>query len=83
MALNIKNQKTLELARELARRRGESVTQAVTQALEETLERTKEDKTEELVERLMAIARDCAAHLNEASLVDHGELLYDDEGLPK
>ncbi len=83
MALNIKNPKTLELARELARRRGESVTQAVTQALQETLERSKADKVEDLTARLMAIARDCAAHLNEASRVDHGELLYDDEGLPK
>ncbi len=35
-------------------------------------------------ERLLAIARECAAHMKEPwKSIDHGELLYDERGLPQ
>jgi prevent-host-death family protein len=38
----------------------------------------------QLAERLMAIGRDCAAHLREPyRSIDHAELLYDERGLPR
>ncbi len=38
----------------------------------------------DLAERLLKIGKDCAAHLKEPFLtVDHGDLLYDEQGLPK
>jgi len=37
-----------------------------------------------LAERLLAIGRDCAVHLKEPyRSADHGELLYDEQGLPR
>jgi len=36
-----------------------------------------------LADRLLAIGKDCAAHLKEPFLsTDHGAILYDDRGLP-
>jgi antitoxin VapB len=33
---------------------------------------------------LLVIGRDCAAHLKKPfRTIDHGEMLYDDRGLPK
>jgi antitoxin VapB len=37
-----------------------------------------------LANRLLAIGKDCAAHLKEPyRTIDHGELLYDDRGMPR
>jgi antitoxin VapB len=37
-----------------------------------------------LSDRLLKIGEDCAAHLKEPfRSVDHGDLLYDERGLPK
>ena len=37
-----------------------------------------------LVEQVLAIGRDCAAHLpDEIRLIDHADFLYDERGLPK
>jgi antitoxin VapB len=37
-----------------------------------------------LADRLMAIGKDCAARLKEPfRTVDHGDLLYDERGLPR
>jgi antitoxin VapB len=37
-----------------------------------------------LAERLLEIGRECAAHLKEPyRSIDHGDLLYDEKGLPK
>ena len=37
-----------------------------------------------LAQRLLAIGKDCAAHLKEPfRSVEHGDLLYDERGLPK
>jgi antitoxin VapB len=85
MSLNIKNEETYRLVRELSRRTGESLTTAVTVAVKERLERLDpEAKEVGLAERLLAIGRDSASRMTEPWLsVDHGELLYGEDGLPK
>lgn len=83
MAINIKNEETHRLVQELARLTGESQTTAITQAVRERLRRVRR-RREGLAERLVAIGKDCAAHLKEPfRSVDHGHLLYDEKGLPK
>ena len=63
MALNIKNPKSVALARELAQLTGESVTTAV--------------------RRILRLGREIARRLpDDVCSVDHGELLYDEAGLP-
>jgi len=84
MALNIKNEKIHRIAKQLARATGESITEAATVAIRERLERVRRESKEGSVERLMKIARECAAHFKEpVKSIDHGELLYDENGLPK
>jgi antitoxin VapB len=84
MSLNIKNEKTHRLVRELARATGESMTVAVGKAVQERLERVRGNKKGNLAERLLKIGRECAAHMKEPYLsIDHGDLLYDEKGLPK
>ena len=84
MSLNLKNEETHRLAHELAGVTGESLTTAVTVALRERLERFQQSKRGALSDRLLKIGKDCAAHLREPFLsIDHGDLLYDERGLPK
>jgi antitoxin VapB len=84
MSLNLKNEETNRLAHELAGLTGETLTTAVTVAVRERLERLQQSKRGALSDRLLKIGQDCAAHLKEPFLsVDHGDLLYDERGLPK
>jgi len=84
MALNIKNEQTQKLAQELAELTGESMTAAVTEAVRERLDRVREEHGTGLADRLLKIGKDCAAHLKEPyRSVDHGELLYNEKGLPR
>ena len=84
MSLNIKNEETHRLARELAALTGESVTTAVTEAVRERLERLQNDHVDDLADRLLQIGKDCALHLKEPfRSIDHGDLLYDERGLPR
>jgi antitoxin VapB len=84
VSLNIKNEETNRLAHELAALAGESLTTAVTIAVRERLDRLQQRKRGSLPERLLKIGKDCAAHLKEPFLtVEHGDLLYDEKGLPK
>jgi antitoxin VapB len=84
MSINLKNEETNRLAHELAGLTGETLTTAVTVALRERLERLQQTKRGALSDRLLKIGKDCAAHLKEPFLsVDHGDLLYDERGLPK
>lgn len=81
MSLNIKNKEAHALARELAEATGESMAQAVTEAVRERLRRVRNERRGDLAARLLAIGKDCAAHLE--GDVDHDKLLYDENGLPK
>ena len=84
MSLNIKNKETHRLIAELAELTGESLTAAVTIAVRERLERVRQENGVGLSMRLLAIGRDCAARLKEPyRSADHGELLYDERGLPR
>jgi antitoxin VapB len=84
MALNIKNEQTQKLARELAKLTGETVTGAITESVRERLDRVRERRGVGLADRLLRIGKDCAAHLKEPyRSVDHGELLYNEKGLPR
>jgi antitoxin VapB len=84
MSLNIKNEQTHRMARELAALTGESVTGAVTEAVRERLQRLRRDQTGDLAGELIAIGKDCAAHLKEPfRSADHAALLYDELGLPR
>ena len=84
MALNIKNPEAHKLAEELARRTGENMTEAVTQALRERLKRVRHSQRGPRAERLMRIAKDCAGRWKEPfKSMDHGDLLYDEKGLPR
>ena len=84
MALNLKNKETERLVQELSELTGESLTAAVTEAVRERLERLRAEQGAGLAYRLTRIGRDCAAHLKEPFLsAEHGDLLYDDKGLPR
>ena len=84
MGLNIKNEETHRLAQQLAALTGESMTAAVTQAVRERLDRVRRERGAGLAERLRAISRDAAPRFKEPwRSIDHGELLYDERGLPR
>jgi antitoxin VapB len=85
MSLNIKNEETHQLVRQLAKRTGESMTAAVDKAVRERLERVRATKKKgNLAERLLQIGRECAPLWKEPyKSMDHGDLLYDEKGLPK
>lgn len=81
MSLNIKNEETHRMAQELASLTGESMTTAVTEAVRERLTRVK---SKGMAERIMKLAKRCAPLWKEPfKSVDHGDLLYDEKGLPK
>lgn len=87
MGLNIKNEQTESLARQLAAETGESVTRAVTVAVRERLDRVRHDNAGAVAERLSRmreIGNDAATRWVEPYRgTDHGDLLYDDVGLPR
>ena len=85
MSLNIKNEETCRLARELAQLTGETMTGAITVALEERLERERRQRSvDERLRDMRAISERCAKLLGPGpSAADHGDLLYDERGLPK
>jgi len=85
MSLNIKNEETARLIRELADLTGESLTGAVTEAVRERLDRLKQtDGRKGMAERIHAIAADMHARLPDDFFdIEHGDLLYDEYGLPR
>ncbi len=86
MSLNIKNAETYRLIKELADLTGESMTGAVTKAVRERLDRVRREAGEPagMAERILAIAADMRARLPDDFFdVDHGDLLYDENGLPR
>lgn len=85
MSLNIKNEETCRLAGELAQITGETMTGAITVALKERLERERHERSVEArLKRMRVISDRCAKLLREGGPpIDHGDLLYDERGLPK
>jgi antitoxin VapB len=84
MGLNIKNENTHRLVRQLARLTGESMTAAVEQAVRERLDRVRRIQQGGMAERLLKIGKECAPLWKEPfRSIEHGDLLYDEKGLPK
>ena len=85
MSLNIKNVETYRLIRELADLTGESMTGAVTEAVRERLERIRSaEDGPAMADRIHSIAADMRARLPDHFFdIEHGDLLYDKDGLPK
>ena len=85
MSLNINDTETCRLADELARLTGETMTSAVTVALRERLERERRKRDANLLaQELHTIGQRCAALLAPGpAAVEHGDMLYDERGLPK
>lgn len=86
MSLNIKNPEAHALAERVAKLVGETLTEAVTVALRERLERIERtaEFDEERYRALKALVKDSRRLWREPLLsIDHGELLYDERGLPK
>ncbi|MBJ7596297.1 MAG: type II toxin-antitoxin system VapB family antitoxin [Candidatus Dormibacteraeota bacterium] len=86
MGLNIKNAEAERLARELASATGESVTRAITVAVRERLDRVRRED-ESCAQRRAALLRKIAEEaaprwVEPYRSTDHGDLLYDDSGLP-
>lgn len=84
MSLNIKNDEAHRLAQQLAKLTGESMATAVTEAVRERLDRVRRKRSTGTAERILKIARECAPLWKEPfRSIDHGDLLYDERGLPK
>jgi antitoxin VapB len=84
MSLNVKNPEAHELARELAELTGESMSAAVTVAVRERRDRVCAERSGGLAKLMLEIGSDCAGRLPEhVRTADHGELLYDEIGLPR
>ncbi|MFO7631473.1 MAG: type II toxin-antitoxin system VapB family antitoxin [Caldilinea sp.] len=84
MSLNIKNREAYDLARKLARLTGASMTEVVLDALrKQRAEVRRQHQQQQRKQQLMAIAQRCAAHIQQpARATEHGDLLYDEAGLP-
>lgn len=84
MAISIRDGETDRLAREVARLTGETLTEAIGNALRERLARMRAQPDGGRVGRLLAIGDRCAGHMRGAfNSGDHGDLLYDEDGLPR
>jgi antitoxin VapB len=87
MSLNIKNDEAERLARELASATGETVTRAITVAVRERLDRLEHRDQAAVTTRvglLKRIAADAAPRWVEPQRSSqHGDLLYDESGIPR
>jgi antitoxin VapB len=84
MSLSIKNKETYALVRELSEATGESMTEAVTEAVRERLLRVRRDHDTSLLDDLRAIRKESSPLFKPPyDTADHGDLLYDERGLPK
>ena len=83
MSINIKNPETDKLAHLLAEETGETITAAVTEAIRERLETVRRvRKSEAMLADIRAISAK-SAELLKGPPLDHAEMLYDENGLPK
>lgn len=82
MDLSIKNPEAHRLAQEIAAKTGETLTKVVIDSLRERHERLERKPKKATAAELMAIGRRAAKGVKRP-YVDHGELLYDEYGLPK
>jgi antitoxin VapB len=81
-SLNIKNSEARRLAAAIAQETGETMTHVVVEALRERWARLAGGQKRASVEELRAIAKRAASYVK-GPYLDHAELLYDKDGLPK
>jgi antitoxin VapB len=81
-SLNVKDPEAHRLAEAIAEATGETITRAVTEALRQRYESIRSGRGKATVEELLAIAERAATHVKRP-YIDHAELLYDENGLPK
>ena len=82
MSLNVKDPEAHRLAQAIAEETGESLTKVVIDSLRERQAKLEKRKGKATLGDLMAIAKR-ASRAVKRPYVDHGELLYDEQGLPK
>ena len=82
MSLNVKDPEAHRLAQAIARETGESLTRVVVESLRERHAKIKKRKEKASLAELMAIAKR-ASRAVKRPYVEHGQLLYDEGGLPK
>jgi antitoxin VapB len=81
-SLNIKDPEAHRLAAAIAQETGQTMTRVVTEALREQFQRLQGRRQRASQEELLAIADKFAA-LVKSPLPDHGDFLYDENGLPR
>lgn len=81
----IRDPETVRLVHEIAQREGKTKTAVVRELAKERLERERaREQSNGMAARLLEIRRESAPLLGEPHLsVRHGDLLYDEDGLPK
>ena len=83
MSLNIKSEQTHQLVRELAELTGQTQTDAVNSAVQEKLAALHQRERGGTAERMLALGQEMSGLLQEPyKSTEHGELLYDEKGLP-
>jgi antitoxin VapB len=83
MSLNIKDPQTHKLVKQLAHETGESLTTAVSTAVRERLGRIRKQRDQAAkLKQLIEFGRK-GAELFPGPHIDHADLLYDENGLPK
>lgn len=82
MSLNVKDPEAHRLAEAIARETGESLTKVVIDSLRERYERMERGRARPSAQEILAMAASVRKSLT-GPLPDHGELLYDEYGLPK
>lgn len=82
MSLNIKSPEADRLVAEVARLTGETKTQAVIESLRQRLEREKARLAQaSMATDLLKIGEKCASYSGDRT--EHGDLLFDEDGLPR
>ena len=80
--LTITDPEARRLAEEIAEVTGENLTRAVVEALRERHGRLRKRDPEAVMAALLAFSERASKHMKQP-YVDHAELLYDEDGLPK
>ena len=85
MSLNIKNREVYDLASELAWLTGRSMTAVVLDALRQQRDWLQQQQQKDArVQELMTIAQRCAVRIKQpVAAQQHGDMLYDEQGMPK
>ena len=82
MSLNVKDPEAHRLAQAIAQETGQSLTKVVVESLRERHAQIEKRNGKASLAELMAIAKRASRGVKRP-YVEHGQLLYDERGLPK